>query len=50
MLLVNTSVSNMDSGIECMLSWFVCDTELCAAVDMLKGRDAIQRDVGRLES
>jgi len=42
-------VSDMDSGTECTLSKFADHTKLCGVVGMLEGRDAIQRDLHRLE-
>jgi len=48
-VLLNIFVGNMDSRNECTLSKFADNTKLCGVVDMLEGRDAIQRELDMLE-
>ncbi|GAB0187345.1 mitochondrial enolase superfamily member 1 [Grus japonensis] len=49
LVLFNIFVGDMDSGIKCTLSKFANNTKLCGVVNMVEGRDAIQRDLGRLK-
>ncbi|XP_055571471.1 uncharacterized protein LOC129736458 [Falco cherrug] len=47
--LFNVLVNHMDAGIKCTLSKFASDMKPSDAVNMLEGRDAIQRDLNSPE-
>lgn len=46
----NTSIRYLDAGVECIISTFTDDTQLGGAVNSPGTREALQRDLGRLET
>ena len=49
LVLFKIFVGDLDSGIKCTFSEFADNTKQSSAVDRIKGRDATERDLDRLE-